>query len=223
MRVRCIYSTLTCSFSCLLASLTNTNRHWSNSYAVLSLKKGGQLMLRCNSASTTLSKLQYFPQFPVLRHQITWIIWKFYISVCFVGLGSSDIMKNQRESWKQTKQFSFELVYFAWKQRFMRWLTGSSSFIQRFGGHQEIDVGQMTEIYLCPLSELMPSWLRNQRFDLSLDRVRTTRILASQQQRRMRMSGETHTFTAHPHTNILTSANMHDQILPTANLNTGLY
>lgn len=74
MRVRCIYSTLTCSFSRLLASLTNTDRHWSNSYAVLSLKRGDQLTLRCNSASTTLSKLQYFPQFPVLRHQIIWIL-----------------------------------------------------------------------------------------------------------------------------------------------------
>lgn len=140
MRVKCIYSTLTCSFSRLFASLTNTDRHWSYSYTFLILKNiytyiythGGQLTLRCNSAFTTLSKLQYFPPFPVPRHQITWIRWKFYISVCFVSLGSLDIMKNQRERWKQTKQFSFELVYFTWKQRFMRWLTGSSSFIQRF-------------------------------------------------------------------------------------------
>lgn len=98
-----------------------------------------------------------------------------------------------------------------------------TDFIQRFGGHQEMDVGQMTEIYSCPLSELRPLWLCNQRFDLPLDRVRTTRTLTSQQQRRMRMCGETRTFTSHPHTNILTSANMHDRILPTANLNTGLY
>lgn len=153
MRVRSIYSTLTCSFYLLFASLTNTDRHWSNQFCWLDVS----LSLRCNSAST-LSKLQHFPQFPVWRHQITRIRRKFNISVCFDGLGSLAIMKNQRERWKQTRQFSFKLVYFAREQQFMRWVTGFSSFIQRFGGHQEIDGRQMTEIYLCPLSELRPSW-----------------------------------------------------------------
>lgn len=150
------------------------------------------LSLRCNSASTTLSKLQHFPQFPVWRHQITRLRRKFYISVCFDGLGSLAIMKNQKERWKQTKQFSFELVYFSWVQRFMGRVTGFSSFIQRFGGHQEIDGRQMTEIYLCPLSELRPSWhaIRG----LICVWVWTTRTLASQQQR-IRMCGETHTHT----------------------------
>lgn len=93
----------------------------------------------------------------------------------------------------KTDQAIFFQACLLWEQRFIRWLTGSSSFIQRFGGHQEIDAGQMTEIYLRPPSELRPSWLCNQRFDLSFDRVWTTRTLASQQQHRMRMCGDTHT------------------------------
>lgn len=181
------------------------------------------LSLRCNSASTTLSKLQHFPQFPVWRQQITRLRRKFYISVCFDGLGSLAIMKNQRERWKQTKQFSFELVYFAWVQRFMGWVTGFSSFIQRFGGHQEIDGRQMTEIYLCPLSELRPSWHAIRGLICPSTECEPPAHSHHNSSELGCVEKHTHTFTTHPHINILTSANMHDQIQPTANLNTGLY
>ncbi len=173
MQVRCIYSTLTCSFSRLLASLANTDRHWSNSYAVLSLKKEGRLMLRCNLASKTLSKLQYFPQFPVLRHQITWIRWKLHFSLlCRPG----EIEHNEKSKRKmKTESYFLSSASTLLESRgsWDDWLA-PAPWSRGLEDTKRSTLDRWQEIYLCPLSELRPSWLRNQRFDLSLDRVRTT-------------------------------------------------